>query len=445
MLDNFLHYIDQKNLFSDQDPILLGVSGGLDSMVMTDLFEKAGYTIGIAHCNFSLRGKESDGDEHFVHNYADGKKIPFYSKRFDTKKFAASNSTSIQMAARDLRLNWFREISIQEGYKYFATAHHLDDQIETFFINLLRGTGIAGLHGILPKSGKLIHPLMFAGRNEISQYAEKHNLKYREDSSNKKTDYIRNKIRHKVIPELEKIKPGFSNILSNDILHIRSVENIFRRHLKETWQSISALDKNRTKIDLEQLKRLPELETYLFEFLVPFGFNTSDAAQIVASLDTVSGKQFFSKSHRLILDRDHILIEENKNSVHDQEEFLILFNKKKIEIPVILNIKTLSRTPGFQILTDPYIAQLDADKIEFPLKIRKWQKADRFFPLGMKGKKLLSDFFTDQKFSLIQKEECWLLLSGNNILWIIGHRMDNRFKIADSTRNILEITYTPDI
>jgi len=445
MLENFLHYIDQENLFSDQDAILLGVSGGLDSMVMTDLFDKAGYNVGIAHCNFSLRGNESDDDEQVVKIYAAGKKIPFYSKRFETKKYAAANGTSIQMAARDLRLNWFNEIANREGYKYIATAHHLDDQIETFFINLLRGTGIAGLHGILPKSGKLIHPLMFAGRKEISQYAEKHNLKYREDSSNSKTEYIRNKIRHKVIPELEKIKPGFSNILSTNIFQIRSVENIFRSHLKNTWHSISTKDQDLIKINIKKLKQLPELETYLFEFLSPYGFNTSDAVQIAISMDTIPGKQFYSKSHRLILDREYVLIEEIKILMNPQEEFLVNQNIYTVDIPLKLNIKTFSKTTGFQLLTEPCFAQLDADKIEFPLKIRKWQKGDNFYPLGMQGKKLVSDFFADQKFSLIQKEACWLLLSGNNILWIIGHRIDNRYKISDSTRNILEVKYSPDI
>jgi tRNA(Ile)-lysidine synthase len=326
-----------------------------------------------------------------------------------------------------------------ENFTYTATAHHLDDEVETFLLNLMRGTGIAGLHGILPKSGQVIHPMLFTGRQDISNYARERRIEFREDTSNKKTDYGRNKIRHLVIPELEKIKPGFRKILSKDIDHIRSVERIYRAHLSETWTKVAKTDKNSIRISIQELRKLPELSTYLYEFLQPYGFNASDSQQIVTALDGQAGKQFVSETHRIVLDREFLLIAINKANEPSETEFLIPIGTKKIEQPVRLTLEVYPRSESFGILKEPRVAQLDADKVDFPLIIRRWQKGDRFYPLGMKGKKLLSDYFTDQKLSLFQKETTWIMTSKDDIVWIIGRRIDNRFKVTGSTRIILDI------
>lgn len=444
MLVEFKKYIQNEKLFSKKKPILLGVSGGIDSMVMADLFLKSEYQFAIAHCNFQLRGAESDNDELFVKKFAADKQIPFFSIRIDTEKFSRSNGISIQMAARELRMNWFNDLCISKGYNCIATAHHLDDQNETFFINLLRGSGIAGFHGILPASGKIVHPLMFSNREAITSYALKNSVSYREDSSNNKDDYLRNNIRHNLIPLLNEMKPGFSDSLSESILKLQSVENIYNIHLTKVWNSISQQDDKITKINIQKLKKLPELHTHLFEFLRPFGYNFSDAKQIKECLEGDSGKTFYSKSHRLIIDRSSILLHRIDLINTGDDEFQIYEDTSFIKEPIPLQIRIHPRIEKYKILKETNIALLDVNCIKFPLKLRKWKQGDHFYPLGMKGKKLVSDFFTDQKFSLIQKEKTWLLISGNDIVWIVGHRIDDRFKISDRTKSILEIIHLPN-
>ncbi len=439
MLQEFLEFIEKQKLFTKDEKVLLGVSGGIDSMVMADLFQRAGFRFGIAHCNFKLRGIESEKDETFVTRFAEANKIPFFPKAFSTTEHASSRGISIQMAARELRRKWMESVAESEGYSCCATAHHLDDEAETFFLNMLRGTGIAGLHGILPKSGQFIHPMLFTGRQDIIDYVQDRRIEFREDASNRETDYARNKIRHLVIPELEKIKPGFRKVLTKDIANIRSIEIIYRSHLSETWNNIASEDEHGMRININKLKELPEFPTYLFEFLQRYGFNASDTEQMAVSLDGQAGKQFFSKTHRVILDRDSLIIGQNLANESSELNYLIQSGEKKIERPVGMTLRTYQRSEGFHILEDPWIAQLDADTVDFPLNIRKWRKGDRFYPLGMKTKKLLSDFFTDLKLSRFQKGACWIMTSNDDIIWIIGHRIDDRFKVTGSSKNILEI------
>ncbi|MES2286778.1 MAG: tRNA lysidine(34) synthetase TilS [Bacteroidota bacterium] len=463
MIAALLNHIKKEKLFSTTEKVLLTVSGGIDSVLMCELFHKAGLNFGIAHCNFQLRNEESDEDETFVNTLAEKYNVPFHFIKFNTAVYAKKNKVSIQIAARDLRYQWFEEIRKEYDYNYVATAHHQDDSIETFFINLLRGTGISGLHGILPKHGAIIRPLLFTTKNEIESYAKKHKLKYREDSSNASDKYVRNKIRHHVTPVLKELNPGFENTFNKTINHLREVELIYKKDIETKRSKIVKQEKNNILISIKQLKKLQAITTYLYEFLKPYNYNTSTVEEIISTLDGESGKQFFSNSHRLIKDRELLIIEPRKESqeirikkqetgIKNQElrnkkqgsgldtmdsEITVLKNQKEIDLDTLkLSFKSEVNSPDTEIQKSTSIAYLDLEKLEFPLEIRKWQKGDVFYPFGMKGKKKLSDFFIDKKLSLNQKENAWLLTSKGKIAWVIGQRIDNRFKITDKTRKI---------
>ena len=484
MVTALLKYIKKEKLFSTAEKVLLTVSGGIDSILMSELFHQAGLKFGIAHCNFQLRDKESAADEVFVAALSEKYNVPFHSIVFKTAAYAKKNKLSIQVAARELRYQWFEEIRGQYDYKYIATAHHQDDSIETFFINLIRGTGISGLHGILPKQGVIVRPLLFTTKNEIETYVKKHKLEHREDSSNASDKYVRNKIRHHLTPVLKQLNPGIENAINRTIEHLREVELIYKNDIEATRKKIVKQEKNNITISIKLLKKLQPITTYLYEFLKPYNYNTSNAEEIVSALDTESGKQFFSKTHRLIKDRDFLIIElsntnqevriksqeariksqesrnkkqdvktGNKESQNKKQELIInrqniignandtaitvFANQKEIALDSIkLNFHTEVQKYTTEILRSPSIAYLELAKLEFPLKIRKWQKGDTFYPLGMKGKKKLSDFFIDKKISINQKENTWLLTSNGKIAWVIGHRIDDRFKITDKTKKI---------
>ncbi len=434
MLDRFNSYIINKKLFKKDDQILLAVSGGIDSVVMTELFNLAGIKFAIAHCNFGLRGEESDGDELFVKELAQKKKVGIFIKRFETENYSAEQKISIQMAARKLRVDWFEDLIKESGFSYYATAHQLDDQIETFFINLFRGTGISGLHGILPKQGNLIHPLLFVYRKEIEEFVKLNNLEYREDSSNIKTDYTRNKIRHNLIPVIKDINPEYAEILSKNISRLRQAEEIYKHQVQNISDKILIKDKEAIKISVAELLKLHPLETYLFELISPFYFNYSDVKDIINSLDSTSGKQFFSSTHRIIKDREYLIIEESSKKDNTiQPEYYISTNDSFINFPVKLRISRFIKPVNFVPSKETSIAFLDEDKLKFPLKIRKWKTGDYFYPLGMNKKKLLSDFFIDNKFTIPEKEKTWIITSNNQIVWIVGFRIDNRFRVTEST------------
>jgi len=440
MLDRFIKYIRKEKLFKKDDQIVLAVSGGIDSMVMTELFNLAGLKFAIAHCNFGLRGKESDGDELFVKELAQKKMVRIFIKRFETEKYSAEQKISIQMAARKLRVDWFEDLIKESGFSYYATAHQLDDQIETFFINLFRGTGISGLHGILPKQGNLIHPLLFAYRKEIEEFAKANNLDHREDSSNLKTDYTRNKIRHKLIPVIKEINPDYAEIISKNISRLRQSEDIYRQQVRNISDKVLIIDKEAIKISISKLLELQPVETYLFELISPFYFNYSDVQDIINSLDSTSGKQFFSSTHRIIKDREYLIIEETvKKNNTIQPEYYISTNDSFINHPVKYRISRLTKPVNFVPSKETSIAFLDEDKLKFPLKIRKWKTGDYFYPFGMNKKKLLSDFFIDNKFTIPEKEKTWIITSGNQIVWIVGHRIDNRNRITESTQRVFRI------
>ncbi|NOQ24335.1 MAG: tRNA lysidine(34) synthetase TilS [Bacteroidales bacterium] len=437
MQKDFQQFIDSNKLCSNNNRLLLGISGGIDSICMFHLFRQLEFPIGIAHCNFQLRGSESDQDEVFVRNLANQYDIPFFTIRFDTKELAESKGISIQMAARELRYSWFEEIRDKYSYDYITIAHNRDDVVETFLINLTRGSGIKGFTGIKPKSGNIIRPLLYASRNEIVEYINKQNFKYREDSSNKSVKYSRNLIRHEIIPLFEKINSSFRETVIENISKLKDTETIYNTSIDNTKNSILRIEDQKMLISLEKLNHLNPLSSYLFEILKPYGFSGAQSLDIIDSLEGISGKQFFSATHRLIKDRNDLIIEEiqqiqNKIYYIDQEA-------ENITSPINLNITKQELNDEFKIIKSNNIGFFDLDKIEFPLILRKWKKGDYFMPLGMTNLKKLSDFFIDNKLSLIDKENTWILENCNKIIWIVGQRIDERFKISDKTTNILKI------
>ncbi len=447
MLQDFKTYIKVEGLFANSDRILLAVSGGVDSIAMVRLFKDAGFNFGIAHSNFGLRGQESDGDETFVKDLAVRVGAPFHVKHFDTKHFASGQKISIQMAARDLRYEWFNEVLTENGYDYIATAHHLDDQAETFFINILRGTGISGMHGILPKQGKIIRPLMFTTRERISAFALGLGLDWREDRSNKSRKYLRNKLRLDVLAELYKINPHFSHKLNESINHLRDVESIYNSHIAGITADLVQNTPEGILISIDWVYEYQPHDTYLFELLKPYGFTFAVVKEIVHSLDTFSGKIFYSPTHRLLRDRENFIIQplaDLKAESSHSDIYTLKRETAQIETPILLTTYETDEVGNLPIGKSS-IACVDADKLTFPLHLRKWEKGDWFMPLGLKGKKKLSDFFVDQKFSLAEKEKTWLLVSGNDIVWVIGKRIDNRFRITSKTNRAFVVSCADEI
>jgi len=439
MIEFFKSYLIKDCNLQDNKKILLAVSGGIDSMVMLDLFSKLDYTISIAHCNFKLRGKESDEDCEFVRNLENRYQLNIYTKEFDTEDFARENKISIQMAARQLRYDWFSELKNEIGYDYVATAHNLDDKVETFFINLSRGTGIKGLTGIKALSNNLIRPLLWAGRNEILDYATMNELSWREDSSNRSTKYLRNKLRHDIIPLFKDLNPGFLGTMSDNMSKLQEVANIYGREIDLNKKNLLSQKDNSYYISVEKLCAEEHYKVILYEILQEFGFTTSLVEDILTTLKTKeSGKLFYSPEYRLVKDRDQLIIER----ILDQniQRFYIDEEQSELSLPVKLSLESYPASE-FQIIPEPTVAQLDYDKIDFPIILRKWEKGDYFKPLGMDGMKKLSDFFINNKLSIPEKEKIWILASGNQIVWIIGHRIDDRYKVTSETEMVLRINY----
>jgi tRNA(Ile)-lysidine synthase len=437
-LKELKQFIEAKNLFSRHDLILLAVSGGIDSTVMAHLFHQAKFRVAIAHCNFGLRGKESDEDAIFVKKLALQLNVPYFSKKFDTEKFASENGISIQMAARDLRYDWFEKLRQEKKFDYIATAHHLDDQAETVLINLIRGTGIAGLHGIPVKNGTIIRPMMFAYRRDIEQYAGKHKIGYRTDHSNSETKYRRNKIRHDVIPLLRSINPEFTHGLTDTIRRIGEFEQIGIGAMKNWCREAMTQKGINTVVEINFLLNSTPAEPYAWGLLSPFGFNETQVSNLLDCLEKEKRQTFYSSTHRLVKDRGKLVISPIEPIVHNKSVKIGLFaHKKKISKPLSLRFERISDINNYEIPATGRIASLDFSKLQFPLTIRKWTHGDAFFPLGMRKKKKVSDFFIDQKFSLNDKENTWLLCSGKEIAWIIGHRIDHRYRITAATREVL--------
>jgi tRNA(Ile)-lysidine synthase len=435
-----LLFMREESLFPPGRNTLLAVSGGIDSVVMTDLFHKSEFPFGIAHANFHLRGEESDRDEQFVRSLAERYGVKVFVKHFDTAGYARKIKVSIQVAARELRYAWFDELMLKHGYDCVATAHHLDDQVETFLINLARGTGIAGLHGIPVVQGKVIRPLLFTGRKEIEAYAIENKLGYVEDSSNSSDKYTRNRIRHKIIPLLEKLNPSFKMALTETVGRIKDMEAIYRNAIEERRYLIFEVKGDTIFLPVKEFFSLEPLETWAYELLLPYGFNLSNVKDIIGLKDAIPGKEVVSASHRLVRDRDSLIIVPLKTGPQKKEYFLTASGMLEgIIEPINLSFEILNGVPE-KYDGPETTAYISLEKLEFPLLIRKWAKGDFFFPLGMSNPKKLSDFFIDLKYSRIDKENQWLLCSGNEIVWVIGKRIDDRFKIGVGCHMVLKIT-----
>jgi tRNA(Ile)-lysidine synthase len=437
MLRKLIHFVEEEKLFYRDEKILVAVSGGVDSVVLLDLLCKMDVDCAVAHCNFHLRGDESDGDFEFVKAIAIEHDLPFYSKDFATKEYAAENKISIEMAARDLRYHWFEQLRAVSGYRYIAIGHHADDVAETVLINLARGTGIHGLSGIKSKLGKIVRPLLLFTRKELLEYAKTNSLDFREDSTNAETDYVRNKIRHQVMPVLEEINPAIRASMTENVQRFREVEQIYNSVIEEKRMSLVLTREDQLMISIPRLKELIAPVSHLFELLSPYGFHHRDVRKIAESINGISGKLFYSATHQLLRDREYFILSPQKE--RDSQEYFISEKEARIERPLGMTASFVDRTPSFKFPSCSNIVCLDANLLQFPLKLRKWQEGDSFHPIGMRGRKKISDFFIDQKFSLQKKEDTWLLLSGNRIVWVVGHRMDDRFKISEKTTKIYRL------
>ena len=454
MLDQLQAYINRYNLIAEGDRLILALSGGIDSMVLADLLLKTKVDFVVAHCNFHLRGEESDGDEKFVIEFAEKNCIQCFVKHFDTEQYAVEQGISIEMAARDLRYAWFEELRQQLGYDKIAVAHHADDQAETFFINLLRGAGLRGLKGMQPQNGVVIRPLLWASREQIHQYAVENQITWREDHTNAETIYLRNKIRNQLLPVFDELHPEARQGLYKSLEHLSSENELYRELLKEKLSQIveeqealsviarrndEAIQKRksyRVSLDCFAALAMTQREQLLFEWLRQYGFNPDQCHFIFEAMETGVGNKYYSPTHQLVIGRNELQLSEIK-PVKD-EEIHIEAGQEELTSPIHLRFSRFEKTADFVIDKTPEVALLDADKIQFPLTLRHWRHGDRFHPLGMKGSKLLSDFFVDQKFTEVQKENVFLLVSADNqILWVVGHRIDDRYKVTSETKSIL--------
>lgn len=436
MYDQFNTNINKKKLIKSGQKVLLAISGGIDSMVLLHLFERSEFEYSIAHCNFSLRGAESDGDEAFVREQIEQHGIRAYYEKFDTINYANLKGISIEMAARELRYEFFERIRKEYEYDSIVTAHHQDDLIETFFLNLSRKTGIKGLTGIKEKQGKLLRPLLFASRDSIQKYAHKYSIPFREDSSNSEVIYQRNFLRHKILPLFSELNPAFRKNFLGSIENLKAAYSIYEHAIDREVEKVLSKERAHVVISIKALQNSPHAKTVLLEILSGYGFNSSVVDTVYKGLATQSGKQFFSKTHRLVKDRDALFLSKLKDD--NNRVYYIEENDMELFAPFGISLEQLE-AKDFEIIKDKRTACVDADKVEFPLLMRKWEQGDYFQPLGMTGFKKVSDFFIDQKVPLHEKDKIWLLCSGKKIVWIMGYRIDNRFKVTESSTRVLKI------
>jgi len=434
MLDKVQNFIRQNNLLNYDSPIVVGVSGGADSIALLTILVNLGYSCIAAHCNFHLRGAESLRDEIFTRDYVDSLNVPFTKIDFDTKQYADSNHLSIEMAARDLRYDWFESIRKEKKAQAIAVAHHQDDSVETFLLNLVRGTGIRGLCGIRPKQGYVVRPLLCITKDEILNWISKEKLNFVIDGTNLSDEYSRNFIRLRVLPLLQELNPSIKQSIAKTASNLSKTEEIYRYYIDNVRSEVI---KSNT-IYIPFLLSFPASQTILYELLRDYGFSPQMSLDIYNSLSHESGKCFYSPIFRLIKDRDQLILTKIVPETELNEE--IVFPDKEGFYQKPFNFSTKYSTfDEFQLCKDKRCAFFDADKLAFPLYFRKWQKGDWFIPFGMNGKKKISDYFNDHHFSIIDKENSWLLCSGNNIIWIVGERSDNRFCIDEKTSRVLSI------
>lgn len=440
LLQRFQHYIKSNSLLTPEDKILLAVSGGVDSMVMMSLFAKSGYNVGVAHCNFQLRERESLEDEILVKNEAARYGLPSYNIRFDTQGEMERTGESVQIAARRLRYTWFEELCREHGYTVISIAHHADDSIETFFINMFRGTGLRGLTGINIVNGKIIRPLLFATRKDIMDYAIVNFIAYREDSSNRSTKYLRNKIRLGLIPRIKEINPRFPEIMGANLERLTDAQLFIDKGIEIIRRQVEEHHDGLITINTSDIDTAFPIDFVIYELLSKYGFKGDVIKSLCLALkEGRTGKRFYAKEYLAYSDRGKIIVE--KISTEDTCDVEITRNMHRsycgnsvfhFEILDIDSIDDLKQPEN--------VALFDVDKLQFPLHTRKWQDGDYFFPIGMNGKKKVSDYLIDEKVSIAEKQRQFVLLNGEDVIWIAGRRSDERYKVTSETENVLKVT-----
>ena len=441
LLESFQRYIAENDLATHDDRILLTVSGGVDSMVMLSLFTRSGYRVGVAHCNFQLRGAESDEDEELVAREAARCGVPCYNRRFDTAGEMERTGESMEMAARRLRYAWFDALSRKEGYTVIAIAHHIDDSIETFFINLLRGTGLRGLTGISTQVGKVIRPLMFASRKEILEYAAQNRIPFREDSSNRSTKYLRNKIRLGLIPRIREINPKFTELMRKNIGRLTDAQLFIDHGIERIRREAVTSQGDTDTIRVDRIDPAFPREFVIYELLnSAYGFKGDVIDALCHALNhDATGRRFYARDRMATIDRGAIIV----TPIAPDDECRTTVERGAVrsycgnavlyyEYCDIDDIQTFG--------TPEQVAQIDADKLRFPLTLRRWREGDWFIPFGMAGRKKVSDFLIDAKVSMPEKERQFVLLSGDEIVWLVGRRIDDRYRLTPDTENVLRIT-----
>lgn len=438
MRDVVRAYIEKYRLLTESRPVLVGVSGGADSIALLTLLVESGYSCIAAHCNFHLRGDESLRDERFVREYARKLNVPFLMTDFDTQTYAADHHLSIEMAARELRYAWFEEQRVATGAQAIAVAHHRDDNVETLLMNLVRGTGIRGMAGIRPKNGFVVRPLLAVSREAILDWLAKRGLTYVTDSTNLSDAYTRNFIRLRVLPLLQEINPSVKEAIARTSEHLSAAEAVYLHIVEEARCTVF---EQADRLSIAALMRYPSPDAILYELLKVYNFTRPVVEDIFFSLTKDSGKTFFSPTHRLLKDRDYLFL--SPLVKEDIGEYTLTGDAGVWSGPVELFFEKIVFTKDFRIRKEKHIAYFDADKLTFPLTLRRWKVGDWFVPFGMKGRKKVSDYFSDHKFSRFDKEQAWLLCSGEAVIWIVGERSDNRFCLDKTTKSVLVVNFFP--
>jgi tRNA(Ile)-lysidine synthase len=440
MLDQVRRYIQEHALFTlETDTLLVAVSGGQDSVVLADVLHQLGAQFAIAHCHFGLRADEADADEQFVRKLAKKYEVPYFVEFFQTKAFAEQEGISTQMAARALRYEWFERIRQTQGYAYVATAHHQRDAAETMLLNLTHGTGLAGLHGIPPKNGHIVRPLLGVAKPELFEYLVENQLMWREDASNDSPVYQRNRLRQEVLPVLRAINPSLDQTLQFTAERVGRAEEIVRRYVQDTAAEAQRTETDATYLDIRLLQKTAATTLVLHELLRPFGFSFPVVKDIVAAFPAEPGRRFESPTHRLVKDREQLVITPKNLTKFGTHQLQAGQEVLKID-GLHLRLELQEVTEGFEVPRGKAVAALDADALKFPLIVRPWQEGDWFMPIGMKGKKKLSDFLIDQKVPLNLKDNVQVLCSGDGkIAWVIGFRPDERFRVNDDTERVLVV------
>ena len=435
MLKKLENHINQNLSFLKDKKLLIAISGGVDSVVLAHLLSTLKFNISLAHCNFNLRPIECDIDEEFVKNLGKNLNTKVFTIHFNTTEFAKENKQSTQIAARNLRYDWFNELIEKHQFDYILTAHHADDNLETFLINLTRGAGLDGLTGIPEINGNIVRPLLKFSREEILTFVKENNISWREDKSNASTKYIRNKIRHQILPVLKEINPSLLETFEKTTAHLKESQQIIEDKIDEISAETIATENNILKIDISKIKKLSNPKAYLYQLLKDYNFTEwNDAADLISAQ---SGKQIISKTHTLLKDRGFLLLSKKDFSTALETTTEIDENTSIIAEPIHLKLEEVQE----KSTENKQTIYVDKQNLQFPLKLRKWQDGDFFYPSGMKGKKKLSKYFKDEKFSLLQKQNTWLLCNYDNaIIWVIGCRKDNRFDTNKKNNTLLKIS-----